>query len=361
MQADAQAGRGGDRAGAVERRAAELVGVAQQRHADAEAGGDLDGRTDAGSQRDARGRERPRRAVRLCGVGAARASAARPARTAHGRATSHAPPRRNGQASRLAASSVNEARAARLGRSSRQACVAPTKTRAPTRRPAPARPFRVIAIPGMTAGAGPKIVWPATETPNCRRAGSRRGRRRTAIRRWRAAPVAGGRRRRLCDGWRSGSRAGFGVGRRRRSFRPAGTARPARGLRVPGPLQRRIERHGDDERDRVGRLGARSRDESPRRLLGAGRRQDELRDHVSGTRRGDHDLGGDGGVVDELDARRTGRDARREIAARDAIGGAAQLEAGLRRHASRPARGAPSRSAERARSAGPRPRSSRGW
>ena len=73
---------------------------------------------------------------------------------------------------------------------------------------------------------------------------------------------------------------------------------------------------------RVGRLGARSGDDPSRRLLGTGGGQDELGDHVSGARRRDVDLRRDGSVVDELDARRAGRDARRQIASRRALRGA---------------------------------------
>ena len=239
---------------------AELVGVANQRDADARRG---DSSTvvpkPAVTATPAAANGRAALAA-VVGVGAARGQPPderRRARAGDEPATSRSAADRR---RRLAASSVNDAVPPGSDRSARQTCVAPRKSagdHGPSRSSA-AIPYS--ATPGMTAGAGPKIVC-------------RRGKRRSVVARAgvpaRAAPTVDGRlwtldgASRLLGRRRPPAVVAASGGARRRQYRFAGAGR---GL----ALQRRIERHGDDERDRVGRLGARSRDEPARRRLGAG-------------------------------------------------------------------------------------------
>ena len=129
------------------------------------------------------------RATSPCPVSVPLAASRPTSADAHGRAASRDQPRRTGQASRLAASSVNDAVAARLGRG-------PLARRA-SRRGQRGRPHAVPIERGHGVARGP--AWP---TARDRRLSDRRGRRRTGVRRagaagrdgrrstWRAAPVA---------------------------------------------------------------------------------------------------------------------------------------------------------------------------
>lgn len=138
-------------------RAAEVVRVAEQRHAGADAGVKLDGRTEAGGQRDTRGRERAGGAGRR--GQASTLEAIRPTSPdTHGRVTSSDQASRSGQASTLAASSANDAAPPGSGRSFRQAWVAPTNSAGDQTLSRSSAIMPVSATPGITAGAGPKIV-----------------------------------------------------------------------------------------------------------------------------------------------------------------------------------------------------------
>src|SRR4051812_23368334 len=87
---------------------------------------------------------------------------------AQGRAASQDRRTRNGQASTVAASSVNDASPPGSAMSCRQACVRPTKS-AGAHRPSRSRAaIPCKARPGITDGAGPKIVSAATKTPSSR-------------------------------------------------------------------------------------------------------------------------------------------------------------------------------------------------
>ncbi len=82
----------------------------------------------------------------------------------------------------------------------------------------------------------------------------------------------------------------------------------------------RIEGDRDDERNRVGRLGARAREQAARQRLSAGPGKGKLANHVTRAPGGEYGLHRKRTVViDKLNARRTGRDARHEIASRRAV------------------------------------------
>ena len=168
VQPDTHADRGGDRAGTVERGTAELIGVAQQGHPDANPRRDLDGRAGAGGKGDTRGHERPGCAVRLFGICPACIQSAHQ----RGRAgTGHEPLRANAQRTCVQRGGIERERsgAPRLGEIVRHTCVAPTNSAGDQMPSRSSAAIPLMAIPGMTAGAGPKIAWPATDTAKFRR------------------------------------------------------------------------------------------------------------------------------------------------------------------------------------------------